>query len=408
MATVRGVVGAVDVDSTMTGAGLKKRDVEEKILLLDPQASIFTSFTQKVGATRTTNQRKFEWMVDSDKANYVTLTASAGTGTTLTVSTTDAASVCVNDILYYPKLPTGEQMLVKAVNDSTGQLTVVRQYGTTLAGSAISAISLASGAVLYNLGPVLGEKADVGQGVYDDPTFVWNWAEYFQCVVEMSKDQASLDAYGGDPRAFQHAKKIIEYTKQMEYKAMFGIRHKADHSGLSITWDDGYAYSTGGLQYFIETNVKNGSGNAYSATVFRGWAPSLFRYGSTRKALICSPEFAMLVDSWALSATQYRPGDDTYGVHFTQWDLGLGILDIIPHPLLQGMNGGVSSSMTGDIMFVVDFNEVKRVIKDKITLSKDVQNSESLQTIKDVYEGKFGWQWGREACHALIYGGDTA
>lgn len=406
MATYRGVVGASDVDSTFSGAGLKKRDVDEKILLLDPSTAIITSFTTKVKAIRKTNQRKFEWMVDADRANYITLTASAsGTDTELTVSASDAKNVNINDVLYYPGLTMGEQMLVVGVNDNTGVITVVRQYGTTQGGSPISAKTLASGAILYNLGPVYGEKASIAQGIYNDPAFVWNYVEYFQCVVEMTKDQATLDAFGGDPRAHQHAKKIVEYTKGMEYKALFGIRHRADHSGLGIAWDNGVAYSTGGLQYFINTNVKNANGSSYNSTLFRTWAPDIFRYGSKRKALICSPEFAMKVNGWAESSVQYRPGDDTYGVAFYSWDLGVGQLDIIPHWLLRGMRSGISGAMNGDIMFVVDFNEVKRVIKDPITLEKDVQNPESLQTIKDVYQGKFGWQWGREQCHALIYGG---
>lgn len=403
----RDVVGIYDVDPTLTGAGLVKRDVEDIIYKLDPDAAPFLTIINNLKATRTTKSRKFEWAVATEVAPYVTLTAAAlATDTIINVSTTDAQYVRPNDRLFYQSGASTEVMLVTAVNDGTGALTVVRSYGTTPGGAPITALALPAGAKLLNLGPVYGEKAVVPPGQLLPHTTLFNYAELFQQTVEITVDARDAEYYGGDLRKEEHAKAIVEYLKKQNLAALFGIRHTASHTSIGISGDTGQGWATGGLQYFLTTNIVNGGGVELNYTNFHTAVTQAFRYGSKRKALICSANMGQKIASLAMANIRYKPDDNAYGIEITEWNMGGFTLDIVIDRHLDLITSGVTGAMAGDIAFIVDFNDtgLKKVIKEPVSLKPEVQNKESTRVIKDLYQGVFGWQWGLEKKHAMVYG----
>lgn len=401
---IRGVVGVHDIDANLDGAGQIIRDVDAKVYLKDPEKKPFMAITEKFKLTESTTQKKREYQTDQELGSSITITNNplAAGGTTVTCSTADSRTVKAGDVLMYVGA-TIDQMICTAVAD--GSLTVSRGYGTTLAGAGWTALELPQGSILYNLGPDAGEKASAPEGVMTQPTMNWNWVQQYLDAVTLSKDATTVKEYQGDLRVNEHAKTIIKMTKRMEYDAMFGIRHKSDHTSGYASWDSGEAYKFGGLRYFIETNIKNLAGATLNEAYFEGIAKDIFRYGASRKALICSPEVAMRIRDFGMSQVQYKPDETRYGWKVNTYDLGLGTLDIHPHWLLSGMTTVTNTPMAGDLMFWVDFDEVKRVNKQTLTLYKDIQSKSDLNKVWDAYQAKFTWTFGREYTHGVIFGG---
>ena len=83
------------------------------------------------------------------------------------------------------------------------------------------------------------------------------------------------------------------------------------------------------------------------------------------------------------------------------WQTPHGVLEIIPCWLL----GDIATNTTydGDWFCVVDMSEMKQAVMEPTSLSMNVQNPESIRTIKDVYQGISGWQWGVEQYHCEGY-----
>jgi hypothetical protein len=186
---------------------------------------------------------------------------------------------------------------------------------------------------------------------------------------------------------------------------MFGVRHKADHSTGYATTDDGTALKAGGLRYFISTYVKNLAGATLNEAYFKSIFKDIFRYGSERKVLVCSSVVKDRIIGYGLSQIQYKSDEKTYGWDVTTWNTGHGLLDIMPHKLLDDINTVTNTPFDGDLMFWVDFNEIKRINKQTLTLYKDVQTKQQPNLVWDFYQAKYSWKFGREYCHGIIYGG---
>src|SRR5574343_1901840 len=102
MATTRGTVGFYDIDTTF-GQAEQKRDVEDQIYLLDPDANPLVAFTGKNNfGQRKINSRKFEWYTDQDRA-IKTTTTTTGTGTSIAVSAGTGINFLPGDLIYPPE-----------------------------------------------------------------------------------------------------------------------------------------------------------------------------------------------------------------------------------------------------------------------------------------------------------------
>ena len=394
----RGTVGFYDIDTTF-GQNEQKRDVEDKMHLIDPSSAPLTAFTGKnLFAKLKANSRKYEWYTDDIRA-LKTTTATTGTGTSIAVATGTGIMFVPGDLAFLPGY--GEVIRVDVI--ATDTLTVTRDVTSVLGGGA----TLAGTSDIIHMGQAAGEKAAVPADIFVNPTNNFNYAQLWIESVILSRDalKAQYYGYGGSGeklRAHEHKKHVIRYNCQREMQAYFGQRGTAAAYASHAT-DSGQQFFTGGLDYAIATNDFDFGGVPMTESLLLSKTMDFFRYGNhNRKPLICSPQLSARISSWGLSAIRTQAGEGMWGYRISEWQTPHGVLDILPCWLLKDAKSG-AAPLDGDIGFVVDMDDWKQVVVEPTSLERNVQNSESIRTVKDVYQGVTGWQWGVEKYHSRIY-----
>ena len=375
-----------------------KRDIEEKIHLVRPSANPLIAFTGSNAkyATRSTTSRKFEWQRDAAE-NPWTTTTTTGTGDgPFTVA--NALPFQISDVLYCPE--TEEQFLVSAVSYSGNTITFTggRAYGTAQGtNTQDSAVALVSGYHFVKVGNARGEKAVVPAGRFTELTQPWNWCQLFMETIELTKDAEKASLYGGSLRDNEYAKRMIEFNQALEFQAYFGRRHMDNVAAL------GQEYVTGGIKWFASTNVFDLGGEAMTEALLISKAEDVFAYGdSDNRLLICSPKFLARVANWGTNALRVAPTDKTFGFAVKEYLTPHGTFTLAKCQNLKNfpMN---TNSLSGDGIFIIDPSQVKKVIKEPTTVETNVQNPETVRVRKDLISGCFGWHWGLEEYHSIMY-----
>lgn len=224
-------------------AGLP-RDFDPLITLLDPSdvvlQGMYGADGRTVLASRPATQKKIEWQDEQILTPRSTLGVAmlAGDATMTVTPTTDRLKFQTSDIVKVEN----ENMLVTGYNATDGVLNVTRGYqGTTAAGHAVSL-------PIKGLGSALPEGSDPQEIRALDRTDRYNLTQIFGPVeVKVSGTRQATTRYGvANEVNHQAANRMREMYIAREQAFIYGIR-----------WEDTTTErrTTGGLEYFITTNV---------------------------------------------------------------------------------------------------------------------------------------------------------
>jgi hypothetical protein len=360
------------------------RDVADKIYLLQPDDAPLTVFTRGIGGKEVADNPKFEWLEDDLRPGTVTVSGSIGTSTTIAVSTGQNTRLRVGDILI---APSGESMLVTVIT-SASDITVTRSMG------AVTSDTLADGDQLVIAGNAMVEGSDAAASVYTKKETLYNYIQIFKDTVTLTEVQDASKSYGGNDRKYQQMKKAIEHKRAIEQAFLLGDRFEETTAEARR--------GTGGLNFFITTNVTN-VGGVLTESDFEDFCRTLFRYSpamsSPKKLMLANPIMISGINFWAKNALQISQSEKSYGIRIATYRSGHGDLDIVRHWLLADL------SDWDDYSFFLDPANVKyRNLPGLDTKLHLDTGAKSISSFQDEYRTYCGLQVMQEKTHGILHG----
>lgn len=368
---------------------IQKRDVADRIAMLQPEAAPLITFTNALKRKKVANEPKFEWFEDELVGNTVADASGATTTTSIVVSAADALKLRVGDIL---AAPNGEAILLTAFSGTSNTtLTVTRSFG------AVTAYSLSTADQLVIVGNASDEGASNPEFRSTQRVPCYNYIQIFRDPVQITHTAAASDVFGtADDRLYLRKKVAIEHKRSIEQAFLFGDR--AEVAGSY----GGSRRTTSGLVNLISTNV-TAAGGVLTEAEFESFLRTVFRYqpatGNPSKVLFASPVMISALNFWAKNALQVRSDEKTYGMRIASYRSGHGDLDIVRHWLLGDFNDWTKYSIVIDPSLVT--YRFLKGLDTKLHLDIGLKTSEQYL---DEYRTHAGLQLELEKAHGMVTG----
>ncbi len=213
--------------------------------------------------------------------------------------------------------------------------------------------------------------------------------------------QLSTELYDGNDLEYQAAKKMIVHLKDIEQTLLFGQR-AITTSTLSVDGSTQYKRYLGGILEFIQTNRMDING-ILTESDFDAFCRLSFRYGQSRKLLLCSPVLMQAINNFAKDKLVTIPSDERYGLALREYRSPFGDVILANHWLLSGEIYG-----TYGMMIDTD-NVLLRVLRGRDGSNRFVRRVRNIQANdqdarKDELLSEFTLQVIQEKTHSLLTG----
>lgn len=355
-------------------------DIEEQIMMLDPNRSPFLLLTKKAGKNSRYNP-KFHWQEDEHMEQTSTYEGSTETGTQeTTIEVGDVELFVEGDVILVPA--TDEYMVVTDVKVSDDDIDVERgALGSTEA-------NLTNEDELI----IIGDASEEGAGGRDinmrKVSTPWNYMQIFKLPWGMTNTMQKQKTYGPDEWARLGRKKSAEFKERIERAFLFGERYKDE------TGDQPKRY-TRGIEKWITTNVEDKGGSSLTEDAFDAWCRDhAFAHGSDRKALLASADLISKISGWAKDNIKTRTPENTYGINVQEYTTPFGVLDIVRHKMFTG-------DTYGKFGIAVDTEVLGYEYLRDTKLETNIQKNDEDQR-KDQYIAEVGLKVGQEKRNAII------
>lgn len=367
---------------------LRKPDIADAILLLQPDASPLTVLSKRLNKKATHNPL-FQWAEDDLDPRFTNITgAITNSATALPVTAGTGVNFQQYDLVKVPS--TGEVMRVTSVSP-VDTVNVVRNVGPGGNGVATG------GAVeLLLLGSAMPEGATSKPARSNNAVMALNYTQIFRKPVESTETWIHSDQFTTqNDWDYQLAKQGIEHLKDIEESFLQG-------KAMEDTSANPPTRMTAGVIPFISTNVTAAGGVMTEASFFAALRP-IFRYGSGTKTGFAAGLVVDVLNTYARSKVQIPDANrDTYGLQVVKYQSPHGTLNLVRHWLLEGVT-------YGGYLVVVDMSNVQYRYLANEKGSRDTHVRENIQppdadTQKNEYLTECGLQFGLAATHGMITG----
>jgi len=200
------------------------------------------------------DERQFDWLDDTILTPRTTLNGAITTGDTVfTLATGDRTKFSTGDIITVSKAAATEQIRVASYGSTAETIVVTRAWAGT-------ATNYASGALVIGLGTALAEGSDPEAARTVDRVQNSNVTQIFgPTKVDLSRTEQQVRKYGvGSEWTHQLMGRMAENAIAREQAYLYGAR--VDSTSLKVR-------TTGGLRFFITTNVDATSTQVTVATI---------------------------------------------------------------------------------------------------------------------------------------------
>ncbi len=380
MATVTGARGTGNV-----AQGLRKIDMADKILLLEPDAAPLTVLSKRLSKKGTHNP-EFKWSEDALEARFDAVNNGAGYSSSATsVIVDNGAYFAAHDLVYVTR--TGEVVRVTAVVGNT--LTIVRGVGSTAA-------ALVDNDELLITSSAQPEGDTSKPARSSNATIVTNYTQIVRKSFHSTRTQIQSDQYTNpNDWDYQANKTGIEHKKDIEYALWFG-KPSEDTTGSQPR------RTTGGVFHYITTNVTDAGGQLTEGEFFNALRP-IFRYSQGDKFGFASGLVVDVLNQFPRTKVQViEQAKKEYGLSVMRYISPHGNLNVVRHWLLEG-------AKFGGYMAVLDMKEIVYRYLANSKGSSDTHIRKEIQAPdedarKDEYLTECGEQFGLEKKHGLITG----
>jgi hypothetical protein len=362
-------------------------DMYPDIFWIDRGATpILTLLAQKL-RSRPAFELETKWLEDAPIPRNLTASGSFTMGAG-TITLTAGQGQYNNPGDLWKDTLTGELMLVVSI--ATDTVTITRGY----AGSTAAASSGTADTIL-NMGNVSGHGTTSPAALQTTKTTKSNFCSIRKHAVQVTKTLEAVKTYGGSERQYQRVKKAQEHATDWEQMLLHGFKG-------SVTASNNPAYTTGGLDFYVTSNVLSVTGTLTEAT-WLDFLPQVFRFcinaGSRRKILFASAELINTINSWGLSKLQVTPASErlsqTYGIDIKEYVCGFGKLYVTYHPLLSFGYLGYG--------YVLDLDGLELRPLRPTTLETNIQANDA-DFFKDQYLTECGYMVAEDVCHGIVKG----
>jgi len=376
----------------------RKYDVADVISLLDveryPMLAILTNAGKdpvskqgKALKKKETTDPEFKWFEDKFGAREDIVSADQGGATALVV--TNVGYFSIGDVLLCVKTtqatnnPSGEVMLVTAINVGTSTLTLARKVGDAGSGGGL----LKANDIIWIIGNANEEGANVREIKATVVAQLSNYTQIFRTPIGITETARNTKGWTKEGDFdYQTKKKATEHLIDIERAFLFGKKEQLT-SGLTHP-----KRFTQGIFPRI-TQKKSAVG---TRAEFNDYLQLLFSHGNTEKYLFASPYVISKINEFAMDKLQVMSGEKTFGLTVIKYFSPHGTLNLIKHDLLTG-------DLYGKSGIGVDFETLTyRYLSNRDTkLLTNRQNPGEDQRV-DEYLTECGLQFEQPERHAII------
>jgi hypothetical protein len=361
-----------------------KRFVEDMLQELEPEAGPLTTIMSRLGADTATDT-KVEWFEDQLLPDFDVLAGALAAGD---------ATMTVTNYKFYRKgdlVRVNDNEVVRvSATPSSATVTITRGFGS------IAAAAAGVGSRLFIL-----SSAGMEFDTYRDqlttqkvPRYNYIQAEASPC--SFTNEDMATETFAGKEMPNEHKKSMVEQKKKMEKGNMLGQPYLDSSGSYPVR-------AMGGLEYYIQTNVKDCSGG-FTEPEFEDFIRVWFRYGAREKVLFCSPKVIQSVNGFQRSKLQTFSDENTYGVTMTEYKNAGRRVMLVEEILLTNQNLNDLTGIAGHAIGI-DPNNVKLYyLQGNATeMYENVQNPGVKGRIDEV---RGSWSMGvfLEQTHALLTG----
>jgi hypothetical protein len=373
-------VTTLNVDQT-----LRKIDMRQGLLRLQPDAAPITVLTGKLGSVGTHNPQ-FQWS-QKDLPVYADACTAAGVADGVIT----AVPVVTPTVFY-----AGDTVKVAATGEvfrvTTGQvspLTVVRGVGG-------GAVAIPANAELIRIGTAMEEGDNAAVPRAENPTILYNYTEIFKTSLRMTNTAKEGEMLNGDkPWDEKMFDKGIEHKRDMELAFLFS-------KPSEINTGSGPRRTTGGALNFIQTNVSTAGATLAAKTDLDPILRNVRRYASTDQVVGMASDFVLdTINQLAVSKLQLvqSDSDTVYGLKIMAYQTPNGIVRFTPHRLLS------ESAFYKSHLILLDFGVIRRrnLNNRDTSISTNIQPPDADYRL-DQYLTECGLEFGLERRHGVLKG----
>lgn len=368
-------------------------DMDEKIRLLRPDESQFTTMTSRT-SSRVATREKVNWLEEDDFPRIVTASAAALIGdTAVTLTAGQGKTVQANDLLR--NMRTGEGLRVASV--ATDTITVDRHVGN------IAAAAVNSGDSFLVVGDAQPQGSDFPSPRYLQRVLGFNYTEITRTTWGFTATDTAIEKYGGREPAKEAKRKAREHKRKWEAIGFFGMRSY----NPAVPPENNPRGTAGGLIEFIQT-VKRDANGPLTPGFFDQFLMDVMAWGGTNKVLFAAPTVVMNMSSWNRTGmgSQWEPSPgNVHGVKvdaFISGAYGYRIPVIVKK---EWAEFPVANKGYGGYAFLVDMDYVeRRPLRDRDTKLLTDEQPKGKDSYNAEYLCEATYEIAQERAHGIIFG----
>jgi hypothetical protein len=232
VATIK--TGMVDTEDILSDE--RVIDMSEKIGVLQPDDTQFTTMLMQLGAKDATRE-KVNWLTDEylPRTSALALSATSADTTFTVTSGHGNTRFRVDNIVRV--METGEAVLVTGV--AANSISVTRGIGAIASAASTSATSVAH---LVIVGSAAAQGASSGTAQVVQRTLGYNYVQEQRNSLSFSTVQSKIELYGGREPGKEIVKKAVEHKRALESTLFFGVRNQDTSASPGPRGECGGAY----------------------------------------------------------------------------------------------------------------------------------------------------------------------
>ena len=365
------------------------RDVEDMLQELEPEEGPLTQILSRLEVATATDE-KIEWFEDQLLPDFDVLSVALAVGDT-TMYVTNYTYFRAGDLV---RVNDYEQVLVATTPSSTA-VTVTRAFG------AIPATAAPIGSRLQIVSDTAAEMADIRDQLTTQKVPRYNYLQQLGSPASWTDIDLGSKTFAGKEMVNEHKKAIIEHKKKMEKAFLIGQPY---YNALAATASGTFSQcATGGLEYFIQSNVKDVSGG-FTEAEFEDFLRICFRYGGKQKLCFCSPKAIQSINGFARSKLQTFCDDNTYGVTITEYRNAGRRVGLIEEVLMTNAGLNDLTGIAGHLILVDPQNMKMAYLQGQSThIAENIQYP-GVRGRKDEVRSTFGFALALEQTCGLLTG----
>ena len=363
------------------------RDVEDMLQQLEPNDGPLTTLMSRLGTVEAASW-KLEWFEDQLLPDFDVLASALTAGATTMVVTNykyfrsgDLVRINDNEIVRVTATPT------------TTTVSIKRGYGSQSAAAA------GVGDRLHILSDAGAEFDTYRDQLTTQKVPKYNYVQDLATPASWTNTDIASETFAGKELPQEQAKAMIEHKKKIEKALILGQPYE-DTTGSYPS------RATGGMVYFISTNVKDVSGG-FTEPELEDFLRICFRYGSPEKMLLCSPKAIQSINGFGRSKLQTFTDESTYGITMTEYKNAGRKVMLVEEKLLTNQSLNDLTGIAG-YAILIDPNNVKMAYLrgNGTKLHENVQNPGVKGRIDEV-RSSFGFKAFLDQTHGLLTGANN-